>query len=161
MTKSSKKNLLQKYQSRFFYLRLSILSLLFSIIVVSTLGDNHLNVESGSISAATTAVFGGFAIWLMIVSFPKPFSQKDYKTPIREMVLQERFKTVLMILMVSSILFILHIRNNPPFPKIGSMFLFGGLLWAHIVMWPETKRNWRKDLRRWKNEKWKGWRIGP
>lgn len=156
----SRKNLFQKYRSRFFYIRLSILALIAAIIIVAIFSDGYPNPGQGGLSSSAAAIFGGVAIWFVIVTFPKPFSEKNSssKDSMRQRLLEERIKTTFLILILTSILFSLHMRSTPPFPKIGIAFLLAGFTWANIIMWPDIRKNWREDICRWKTKGWKGWR---
>ena len=150
----------KKYQSRFFYLRLTLIALIMSIIVVYFWEGKYNTDGHGPLTFAVIAVLCGIATWVFIVSFPSPFNPESLtdRSSMRERLLQERVKAVMLILSIASILYTLHAKNTPPFPKTGLMFVVAGLAWSNWILWPEIKRTWREDMKRRKEKK--GWRIG-
>ncbi|MFA7454876.1 MAG: hypothetical protein WCZ10_10485 [Desulfobulbaceae bacterium] len=159
--RDAKKNLLQRYRRRFFYLQTSIASLLVSVLLWSLLEGPLSTVDLSAIAIAGAIALAGVVIWVLIVSFPTPFNPQEYRTnePLQAVLLKERMKTCLLIHSLGTVLFTLHVKNDPPWPKTGAAMLAGGLLWCAVILWPEQRRFWREErAKRKAGRKW-SWRL--
>lgn len=158
------KSVVEKYQRRLFYLRLFLLAIIGATTLEPYLNDASFIADVSSrqlVPTSLTIVIVGLACWVAIVSFPLPFtspSDQDTGKTVRQRLLQERIKTVLLILALTSYLFLLHAKADPPWKKTAAAILAAGLVWSHLILWPEIKAAWREDMRRRKQGR--GWRLG-
>jgi len=147
----------RRYKTRFFYLKVSLICLFASLFAWSFLEGSYRDLSL--LSSALAVVLAGICLWVLVVSFPTPFSvSRKADDGLRAVLLTERIKTCLLIISLSSALFLLHLKADPPFPKTGIAILAAGYLWCVFISWPEQKRIWRESRKQAQKKGWR-WRL--